>query len=111
MTPPLSLPQVAAQVGLSASRFRHVWREWIRERCFPAPFTPPGAHPKWNAEDVEAWRRKRARALGTSGRHEAANDVHPADRLPLNPTIVIPAPSPALDHQRATMRALMAKGA
>lgn len=112
MTAPLTFAQVAAEVGLSVTRFRHVWRDWINLRAFPPPFSqPPGAHFKWNADEVDDWKKRRARALGSSGRHEIANDVHPGDRLPLNPTIPIPAPSRALDHQRATLRALMTKGA
>lgn len=112
MTAPLTFAQVAAELGLSVDRFRHVWLDYVKHRAFPAPFSkPPGAHFKWNADEVAEWKRRRSRALGTDGRHEVANDVHPDDRLPYRPTIPIPAPSPALANQRAQMRALMSKGA
>lgn len=110
MTAPLSLAATAREVGLSASHFRRTWESLVAERAFPEPFLkPPGAHFRWDADDVATWKRLRAGALGGDGRHQIANDVHPADRLPLNPTI--PAPSPALATQRATLRTLMTRGA
>ncbi|PIB96480.1 hypothetical protein [Caulobacter sp. X] len=112
MSAPLTFAQVAAEVGLSRDRFRRVWRNFIKQRGFPPPFSqPPGAHFKWNADEVAEWKRRRSRALGTDGRHEVANDVHPDDRLPFEPTIPIPAPNRALANQRAQMRALMSRGA
>lgn len=112
MTAPLTFAEVAREIGLSTNRFRHVWKSYVRDRAFPAPFSqPPGAHFKWDPDAVAAWKQRRASALRSDGRHEVANDVHPSDRLPFNPTIIIPAPAPALDRQRASLRALMARGA
>lgn len=90
---PLSIAQVAAELGLSTRQFRRVWASYVQRRSFPAPFRrPPESNFAWDAEAVREWKRRRALAGLGDGAVTPANDaVHPADALPYGARVAIPA--------------------
>lgn len=107
----LTLAQTASIVGLSAARFRKVWRKYVTDRSFPAPFRqPPESNFAWDPPLVEEWKARRA-ACGL-GPAYAANDVHPhihpLDQI--TPTHAV-ASSTTLQRQRNELAAMMKRGA
>lgn len=54
MTPPLTMAQAAAAVGLSYDRFRKVWPQMVRELAFPSPFRAR----TWDPEAVAGWKAR-----------------------------------------------------
>lgn len=101
MTAPLSLAGCAAAVGLSAERFRKVWKDWVRERAFPAPFSEPDEKLAWDADAVAAWKRDRA-ALRAQALSTPA-EPPPAPANDLNPRTT----PRAVQRDRAALQALM----
>lgn len=102
----LSLKETAEAVGLSADRWRKVWRAWSRDMAFPRPLAGgerglgrrrPVANYAWDAEAVAAWKRSRSRC-GLAP--QPANEDAP------------PPPAPArAARDRAGLARLMSQGA
>lgn len=96
----LSMANTAAAVGLSAERFRKVWKTWRREQKFPAPFRAPDAQGHgtyaWDPLDVDAW--KASRKAEFDAPRQSSND---------NPVPDPPVPERRVSRDRAVLRNLM----
>ncbi|MBI1684431.1 hypothetical protein [Caulobacter hibisci] len=91
----LSQAAVAQAVGLSRSRFAHVWRDLVADGRLPAPFlSGPGVHPKWDADAIAALK---------AGQHQA----QPAPPAPAASRPPQAADAARLDRQRSTLRGLL----
>lgn len=107
MTPPMTPEDVAQVLGLSTSRFYHVWRAYVRDRSFPAPFrSPPQSNLAWDAGEVADWKARRARC-GLAPR-TAANDINPhIHPLDQNIPSSAVATNPRLQRERDELRRMM----
>lgn len=93
----IGLAEAAAAAGLSAERFRKIWRT---VPGFPAPIRAPGPNRRglyaWRAQSVLDWQLARERVLG-AGQAPPAND-HAEPRK---------AHASAVQRQRAAMARMM----
>lgn len=119
-----TLADAGAVVGLSADRFRKVWKWWVEHEAFPHPLKHPGmvrgrmdrTPYSWDADACDAW----AAARSTAGLRapavpptSAANDVHPFDRPDYDrraPVVRPAAQARRLAQQRAELSQLMTQG-
>ena len=102
----LTLAQTAERVGLSAERFRKIWRDQVAHLGFPAPLRHPaprflggpaiyGSY-AWDAAAVEAWAAGRSRA-------GLPPEPEPKDLKPPRPS----PGDPALARERRELQSLM----
>lgn len=104
----LNLTQTAERVGLSAERWRKVWRTYVAELAFPAPLRCPSRRHQvmpgtagfyaWDAAAVEAWAAARSRA-GLAATVQRPEPAPPTGRK-----------DPTLARERRELQSLMQGG-
>lgn len=64
MTFPLTMRQVAAEVGVHYDTMRRHWPDWVSGLGFPRPFLGL----RWDAAQIQAWKADRSHAAIAAGR-------------------------------------------